>query len=69
MALVLTATLFGMALGGWLPGALFDWTGSYDAAFVHGIAWNAVNLSIVGWLLLRLRRRRRAVIPGLAVRS
>ena len=69
VALVLTATLFGMALGGWLSGVLFDWTGSYDAAFVHGIAWNAVNLSIVGWLLLRLRRRAGQAVPGLAARS
>jgi MFS family permease len=56
VGLVITATLFGMALGGWLSGVLFDLTGSYEAAFVHGIAWNAVNVSIVAWLLLRLRR-------------
>ncbi len=60
VGLVITATLFGMALGGWLSGVLFDLTGSYDAAFVHGIAWNAVNVSIVAWLLLRLRRNERA---------
>ena len=35
---VLMATLFGMALGGWMSGALFDWTGSYRAAFINGIA-------------------------------
>ena len=32
------ATLFGMALGGWMSGAIFDLTGSYRAAFVNGIA-------------------------------
>ncbi|HLS57796.1 MAG TPA: MFS transporter [Zeimonas sp.] len=53
---VLTATLFGMALGGWLSGAIFDLTGSYDAAFVNGIAWNLLNVAIVLWLLARLRR-------------
>src|SRR3546814_4793591 len=37
---VLMATLFGMALGGWMSGAIFDLSGSYQAAFVHGIAWN-----------------------------
>ncbi|HEY0878587.1 MAG TPA: MFS transporter [Zeimonas sp.] len=63
VGLVITATLFGMALGGWLSGVLFDLTGSYDAAFVHGIAWNALNVSIVAWLLLRLRRNDR--LPGL----
>jgi len=50
---VLMATLLGMALGGWLTGVIFDLTGSYRAAFVHGIAWNLVNLAIAGFLLLR----------------
>lgn len=50
---VLMATLFGMALGGWMSGAIFDLTGSYRAAFVNGIAWNLLNLSIVGFLLWR----------------
>ena len=35
---VLMATLFGMALGGWMSGAVFDLTGSYRAAFLNGIA-------------------------------
>ncbi len=70
VGLVITATLFGMALGGWLSGVLFDLTGSYEAAFVHGIAWNAVNVSIVAWLLLRLRRNdRRSGVFVTAARS
>jgi MFS family permease len=54
---VLMATLFGMALGGWMSGAIFDVTGSYRAAFVNGIAFNLVNLSIAFWLLRRAWRR------------
>lgn len=50
---VITATLFGMALGGWMSGAIFDFTGSYKAAFVNGILWNLVNVSIAVWLLRR----------------
>lgn len=50
---VLMATLLGMALGGWMSGAVFDLTGSYRAAFLNGIAWNLLNMLIVGWLLLR----------------
>ena len=53
---VLMATLFGMALGGWMSGAVFDLTGSYKAAFVNGIAWNALNLAIAAWLLMRSKR-------------
>ncbi|MFC5497560.1 MFS transporter [Caenimonas terrae] len=52
---VLMATLFGMALGGWMSGAVFDLTGSYRAAFLNGIGWNLLNLSIVSFLLLRAR--------------
>jgi len=55
---VIMATLFGMALGGWMSGAVFDLTGSYKAAFVNGILWNAVNLSIVVFLLRRDFRHR-----------
>jgi MFS family permease len=51
--IVLMATLFGMALGGWISGVIFDVTGSYRAAFVNGIAWNALNLTIAFWLLRR----------------
>lgn len=58
VGVALMSTLFGMALGGWLSGAIFDLTLSYHAAFLNGVAWNLVNLSIVGWLLWRLRRRR-----------
>jgi MFS family permease len=55
---VITATLFGMALGGWLSGKLYDLTGSYQAAFVNGIAWNMVNVAIVLALLYRSRGAR-----------
>ena len=50
---VLMATLFGMALGGWMSGAIFDLTGSYRAAFLNGIAFNALNLGVVVYLLRR----------------
>jgi MFS family permease len=53
VSVVITATLFGMALGGWMSGAIYDLTGSYRAAFLNGIAWNLVNLSIASWLLRR----------------
>jgi MFS family permease len=52
---VLMATLFGMALGGWMSGRVFDLTGSYQAAFINGIGWNLLNLSIALYLLWRVR--------------
>ena len=55
---VLMCTLFGMALGGWMSGKVFDLTGSYHAAFVNGIAWNLLNLGVVLLLMWGLRRRR-----------
>lgn len=54
---VMMASLVGMALGGWMSGWVFDVTGSYQAAFFNGIAWNLLNLSIAGWLFWRLRGR------------
>jgi MFS family permease len=52
---VLMCTLFGMALGGWMSGKVFDLTGSYHAAFLNGLAWNALNVSIALFLLGRTR--------------
>ncbi len=53
VGIVLMSTLLGMALGGWISGAIFDVTGSYQAAFVNGLAWNIVNIVVIAWLLLR----------------
>ena len=61
---VLMATLFGMALGGWMSGKVFDLTGSYNAAFINGIGWNLLNLSIVLFLMARLRTERRRLAGG-----
>ena len=53
---IIMATLFGMALGGWMSGKVFDLTGSYQAAFLNGIAWAVLNVSIAGFLLSRVHR-------------
>ena len=58
VSLSISTTLAGMALGGWLSGAIYDWTGSYSAALLNGIAWNLVNMAIAFWLLQRMRGRR-----------
>ena len=48
-------TLLGMALGGWMSGKVFDLSGSYQAAFVNGLAWNLLNGGIAWWLMRRAR--------------
>lgn len=58
---VMMASLVGMALGGWMSGWVFDVTGSYQAAFFNGIAWNLLNLSIAGWLFWRVRGQGRSI--------
>jgi MFS family permease len=50
---VIMATVFGMALGGWMSGVIFDLTGSYQTAFVNGILWNLLNVGIAVALLRR----------------
>ncbi|MBM3546613.1 MAG: MFS transporter [Alphaproteobacteria bacterium] len=57
VGIVMMATIIGMAAGGWVSGAIFDWTGSYRIAFLNGIAWNMVNAGIALWLLFAGRRR------------
>ncbi|MCZ8376943.1 MAG: MFS transporter [Beijerinckiaceae bacterium] len=52
---VVSATIFGMAFGGYISGVIFDWTQSYRLAFLNGVAWNAVNLLVVGYLIWRQR--------------
>ena len=55
VGLVLSATIGGMALGGWMSGVMYDWTLSYEAAFLNGFAWNLINLAIVVTLLWQTR--------------
>jgi MFS family permease len=57
IGIVIFASVVGMSLGGWVSGVIFDVTGSYGAAFLNGLAWNALNLTIVVGLLLRSRQR------------
>ncbi len=43
----------GMATGGWLAGAIYDYAGYYAPAFAAGIAFNVVNLVVIGTLVVR----------------
>ncbi len=57
VGIVIFASVFGMSFGGWVSGVIFDATGSYAAAFVNGLGWNALNVVIMVSLLLRSRQR------------
>jgi len=61
---VIMFTLLGMSLGGWMSGKVFDLTGSYHAAFINGIAWNLLNMSIAAALLLRVGRTAGRLAPA-----
>jgi predicted MFS family arabinose efflux permease len=64
VGLVIMMTILGMALGGWLSGAIFDLTGSYQLAFLNGLGWNLINVSIMAWLLIRSRQRPTLAQPA-----
>jgi MFS family permease len=63
---VLLFTGSGMALGGWLAGAIYDWAGFYAIAFATGIVFNAAHIVVIGSLVLRqsLVRPRPAATPA-----
>ena len=66
VGIVLMMTILGMALGGWMSGAIFDLTGSYRAAFLNGFAWNLVNIAIAALLLVRSRPQKPTTALGVA---
>ena len=46
-------TVGGMALGGWLAGALYDLTGNYTASILAALGFNVLNVGIAAWLIAR----------------
>lgn len=64
---VIMVSLLGMSFGGWIAGVIFDKTGSYQVAFLNGLAWNALNIVIVLLLLLRARRGSERILVSGAV--
>ena len=53
IGIVLMATIFGMAFGGWVSGFIFDLTGSYSLAFLNGIIWNVINILLIIYLMFK----------------
>jgi len=61
---VIMSTIVGMAVGGWMSGWIYDVTGSYFWAFVNGIAFNAVNVTIMALILIRSAPRGPKLQPA-----
>ena len=55
LGVILLFGTLGMALGGWMAGALYDLTGSYTASFINAVAFNVMNAAIVVFLAQRHR--------------
>lgn len=64
LAPISVANFIGMSVGAWMAGQIFDLTGSYRGAFLNGTLWNAVNIAIIAWLLLRVLRRMTKITPA-----
>jgi MFS family permease len=56
--LLLLCSGSGMALGGWLAGMLYDRFATYAPAFAVGVGASAINLAIIGTLVVRQRYAR-----------
>ena len=55
---------FGMALGGWLGGVIFDFSGGYAPAFLAGFAFTVMNFAMIGIVHLRQTRLGLATLPA-----
>jgi MFS family permease len=60
MPLTLFTAMSGMAFGSWFAGYLYDHFGYYAPAFGIGVAFNAANLCLIGFLIARTGGFRRA---------
>jgi MFS family permease len=57
LGVVMLFAMAGMAAGGWIGGAVFDATLSYRPAFQLALAFDILNLMLLGLLYLSQRRR------------
>jgi MFS family permease len=57
LGVVMLFAMGGMALGGWIGGAIFDATLSYRSAFQAALAFNLLNLMLLSLLYVAGRKR------------
>jgi MFS family permease len=58
LGVVMLFAMAGMAVGGWMGGAIFDATLNYRPAFQLALAFDILNFTLLGLLYLRQRPRR-----------
>ena len=63
LGVVMLFAMAGMAAGGWLGGFIFDATLSYTSAFQSALAFNLLNLMLLGILYTAQRRRHIVGLP------
>ncbi len=63
LGVVMLFAMAGMAAGGWLGGFIFDATLSYMSAFQAALAFNLLNLMLLGILYFAQKRRTAAGLP------
>jgi MFS family permease len=59
---LLFTAMSGMAVGSWLAGRIYDHFGTYAPAFATGVAFNLLNLVLLGFLVTRQPRRSGPVL-------
>ncbi len=62
LGVVMLFAMAGMAAGGWMGGAIFDATLSYRPAFQLALAFNLLNLALLGALYFWQRPRNPAIV-------
>jgi MFS family permease len=64
LGIVVMLAWFGMGLGGWYGGHVFDMTGGYTRSYGHAVLSGAINVVIVALLIRHVARARSRTAPA-----
>ena len=56
IGLIIFCTIIGMSIGGWISGKIFDYFNSYMLGFLNSVLWNIINISIITYIFLIIRK-------------
>ena len=60
VGLVIFMTVIGMSIGGWMSGKIFDITNSYTLGFLNSVFWNLINISIILFIFIIIKKSNKA---------